>query len=141
MVEHPAASGLDTSIFDITLSPTVRTVGKSISNIAVLQRWLGIISQNQFKVDSSTNSMTASLIYKLILRTYPPRITGVCWDETTRMRLDSRMDSRSRQHKPIRPKGQKNHMRWWHEQDASYITNQTSMQLWCQWPNTLGAGT
>ena len=107
MVEHPAASGLDTSIFDITLSPTVQTVGKSISNIALPQRWLGIISQNHFKVDSSTNSVTASLIYKLILRTYLPRITGVCWDETTRTRLDSRMDSHAQQKQADQTQGTK----------------------------------
>ena len=141
MAEHPAASGPDTSIFDITLSPTVQTVGKSRSNIALLQRWLGIISQNHSKVGSSTNSVTASLIYKLILQTYLRRITGVCWDETTRTRLDSRLDSRMRQHKPIRPKGQKGHTRWWHEQEGSYIMNQMSMQSWCQWPNPLGDGT
>ena len=93
MAEHPAASRPDTSIFDITLSPTMQTVGKSRSNIALPERWLGIISQNHSKVGSSTNSVTASLIYKLILWTYLPRITGVCWDETTCTRLDSRMDS------------------------------------------------
>ena len=89
----------------------------------------------------STNSVTASLIYKLILRTYLPRITGVCWDGTTRTRLDSHMDSCMQQHKPIRPKGQKRHTRWWHEQEGSYIMNQMSMQSWCQWPNPLGDGT
>ena len=64
-----------------------------------------------------------------------------CWDETIRTRLDSRMESRARQHKTIRPKEQKSHMNWWHDQEVRDTTSQMSMQAWCQWPNLLGAGT
>ena len=132
MVGRPAASGLDTSIYDITLSLTVQIVGKSRSCTAPPRRWLEIISHNHFKVDSSPNSATASSIPKMILRPYLSRIAGLCWDETTRAQLDSRMGSRRRQHNTTKPKARKCHI---------MRTNRMSMQSWCQCHNLLGDGT
>ena len=58
---------------------------------------LGDFLPNHSKGDRSSNSVTASSIRKMILRQYLSRITGVCWDEIIRTRLDSRRGSSTRQ--------------------------------------------
>ena len=52
----------------------------------------------------SSNSVTSSSIHRLILRQCLSRITGVCWDKSTRTRLGSRRGSRTRQDNTSRPK-------------------------------------